>query len=346
MAKLDNVYSKRVVFPTGKQTEFLNEIQEKFKLGTEDVANFVGVHARTIRDWKREKFSMSLDAVERLCKKFGIVLPGSVEIKEPFWYADKGSKKGWMTVSNRYGGLVCDPVYRKKKWYEWWEKEGKFKKHPIISICLPFTSPNESIYLAEIFGIILGDGGMTKSQLIITLNKDSDKDFINYVAKLFEEQFGIKPSLSGHKNANVTNIVISRKKLIEYLLKKGLKIGNKVRQQVAVPVWICRRKLFVKRCMRGLLDTDGCFYVDKHKYRDKIYYNCGINFTNRSLPLLNFFRDNLVKFGYHPTQKTKFSIFLRREEEIVKYFEEIGSSNPKHLNKFNKYFNNKLGGVG
>ena len=140
--------------------------------------------------------------------------------------------------------------------------------------------------------------------------------------------------------------MISRKKLIEFLIEKGLKIGNKVRQQVAVPKWISKSELFMKYCMRGLLDTDGCFYVDKHKYKDKIYLNCGINFTNRSLPILNFFRDNLVKFNYHPTQKTKFSIFLRREEEIIRYFKEIGSSNPKHLKKFQKYFDDKSGGVG
>ena len=70
-----------------------------------------------------------------------------------------------------------------------------------------------------------------------------------------------------------------------------------------------------------------------------------MNFTNRSLPILNFFKDNLIKLGFHPRQKTPFSIFLRIENEINRYFKEIGSSNPKHFSKFKKYFENKFGEV-
>lgn len=51
------------------------------------------------------------------------------------------------------------------------------------------------------------------------------------------------------------------------------------------------------------------------------------------------------KLGFHPMQKTKYSIFLRKEGEIVKYFSSIGSSNPKHLRKFNIFFEKKYGEV-
>ena len=83
----------------------------------------------------------------------------------------------------------------------------------------------------------------------------------------------------------------------------------------------------------------------KHLYKNKQYLNCGMNFTNRSLPILYFFKNKLEKFNFHPTQKTKFSIFLRREKEIIQYFQKIGSSNPKHLKKFKNYFKNKYGEV-
>ena len=337
---IENKEARVIFLRKGKQKIFLNKLQTKLGMGLEDFSKIAGVCVRSMTDWKREKNSMSLFGLEALCKNAKINFPRNIEIRDKFWYIHKGARAGGLATFKKYG-RIGNEKYRKEKWFEWWNKIGKFNPNQYFAK-KDITIPKESNQLAEMFGIILGDGCITKSQLTVTLNKDDDKNFINYVAKLFEDQFGVKPSLLGHKNANVINIVISRKKLIVFLLEKGLKIGNKVRQQVAVPRWIHLHNSFMKYCIRGLLDTDGCFFIDKHRYKDKIYYNCGINFTNRSLPLLNFFRDNLTKFGYHPTQKTEFSIFLRREDEIIRYFKEIGSSNPKHLNKFRKYLNNKL----
>jgi len=345
MAELNKKYHKRVIFPEGEQTKFLNGIQLELDLSSGEISDILGVDSRTFRDWKREIYSISLDAANTLSEQSGISLPKDVEIKEPFWHTNRAGKLGWEAVIKKYGKFEGNPKYRKKKWQEWWRKEGQFKKHPFIATCLPFTVPKESPMLAEIFGIILGDGSITKNQITITLNRDDDEDFINYLAKLLEKVFDVKPSLGDHKGANVKNLVISRKKLVEFLVRKGLKVGNKVKQQVSVPSWIRKSDIFTKFCMRGLLDTDGCFYIDKHRCKDKIYLNCGINFTNRSLPLLIFFKKNLTKLGYHPTQKTKFSIFLRREKEIIRYFSEIGSSNPKHSNKFKRYLEYKSGGV-
>lgn len=124
-----------------------------------------------------------------------------------------------------------------------------------------------------------------------------------------------------------------------------LLIGNKVEHQIDVPFWIKKSNVSVKSCLKGLFDTDGCLYVDKHNYKNKIYYNIGMNFTNRSLPILLFFKRSLEKLGFHPTQKTEFSVFLRREDEIINYFRKIGSSHPKYLNKLKKYLKDKQGEV-
>src|SRR3989344_1191345 len=117
--------------------------------------------------------------------------------------------------------------------------------------------------------------------------------------------------------------------------------GNKVKNQVDVPHWIKKNKFLRTFCIRGLFDTDGCFYVDKHFIRDKIYKNAGMNFTNRSVPLLQFFKNTLIEIGFAPTQTSKYCIVLRREADIVRYFSEIGSSNSKHINKFRAYLEEK-----
>ena len=61
-------------------------------------------------------------------------------------------------------------------------------------------------------------------------------------------------------------------------------------------------------------------------------------FTNRCLPLLKEFKATLESIGLHPTQKTKYAVFLRRKDDIRRYFDFIGSSNEKHLNKVRNRF--------
>ncbi|MCX6724100.1 MAG: LAGLIDADG family homing endonuclease [Candidatus Staskawiczbacteria bacterium] len=341
---IENKGARVIFLRKGDQKAFLDGVQSKLDIGLEDFSKIAGVCIRSMTDWKREKNSVSLSGLEALCNIAEVDFPKDVEIRDRFWYIHKGARAGGLATFKKYG-RIGNENYRRKKWFEWWEKKGKFNPNQYFAQKNIFL-PKKSVQLAEFIGIILGDGGITKSQVSITLNKITDLEFSFYVKKLINDLFDVKAATYNHGVDCVVNIVISRIQLVKFLQETGLKIGNKVKQQVGVPAWISKSGLFTKFCMRGLLDTDGCFYVDKHKYKDKIYLNSGINFTNRSLPLLNFFKDNLTKFGFHPTQKTKFSIFLRREEEVIRYFKEIGSSNPKHLNKFKRYFNDKSGGVG
>ncbi len=347
MTESDNKFSghyQRVVFPRGEQNDFLDKVQSKLKLSIREFAKIAGICVRSMTDWKREKFSISLPALKKLCQKARIPLPKNIRIKNPFWYVYRGGKVGGSVVYKKYGRIGGNPEYRKKRWYEWWERVGRFNPNKYF-VAKEITLPQKNTELAEFIGIILGDGGISSSQVTITLNKFSDRYFINYIKKLFYKLFRIRPAIYKRKREKVASIVASRSELVKFLVDIGLKIGGKVRQQVEVPHWIEESQSFIKACLKGLFDTDGCFYTDRHLYKDKTYFNCGMNFTNRSLPILNFFKINLKKFGLHPTQKTEFSIFLRKEKDIIQYFKEIGSSNPKHLNKFKKYFKNRYGGV-
>jgi len=162
--------------------------------------------------------------------------------------------------------------------------------------------------LAEFVGIVLGDGNITPRQATIVLHKFDDRDFIQYVNNLFQKLFKLKPSVREIKGENIVNIVVSKTELVEFMLSVGLKIGEKVRQQIRAPYWIRKSEFFTKSCLKGLFDTDGCLYIDGHPYKDKVYFNCAMNFTNRSLPILFFFKTKLEQFGFHPTRNTKFSV--------------------------------------
>ena len=334
-------FHKRVVFPKGKQKDFLEKIQTKLNLTPKEFAELAGICVRSMTDWKREKLSMSLPAFKKLCQRVRISLPNNIKIKDPFWYTSNGGSAGGIAVYKKYGYVGGNPKYRKKKWYEWWERVGRFNPNKYF-VVKEIALPQKNVELAEFVGILLGDGGLTKKQVTITLNRFDDRDFIPYVKNLIQKLFAVNPSISERKRESVANIVVSRTKLVQFFVKMGLCIGSKVKHQVDVPFWIKESKELTKSCLRGLFDTDGCFYVDKHYYKGKTYYNCAMCFRNRSLPVLTFFRTGLQQVGFHPTHNTRFSISLRREDEIIKYFQTIGSSNPKCSEKFKDYFKNRL----
>ena len=62
---------------------------------------------------------------------------------------------------------------------------------------------------------------------------------------------------------------------------------------------------------------------------------------NYSKPLLDSFHHILENLGYHPTMGHN-RVYLYRQKEIKRYFDEIGTHNPKHfmryeaISKFNR----------
>lgn len=206
--------------------------------------------------------------------------------------------------------------------------------------------PRYSIALAELLGILAGDGHVDQYQTTMTTNSRTDLEHAQFVKKLFERLFRIPVSLRKRRGVNACIVVISSKRVCLFLSEIGMVRGNKVRSQLGTPNWIRHRSHYAKAFTRGLFDTDGCVFVDKHVIKGKTYRNLGMAFTNRSLPLLGHFKSTLESIGTHPTQKTKYAVFLRREMDIRHYFEVIGSSNPKHLQKVTDYFASQAGGVG
>ena len=112
------VIPDRVVFPKGKQKSFILRAERFLKTNPEGLAKILRLSPRTIRDWKREKFTMSLLGVKTLSQLLGRKLPLKIKIKQPFWYVYKGAKKGGVAHYKKYGRVGGDPKYRAKKWRE------------------------------------------------------------------------------------------------------------------------------------------------------------------------------------------------------------------------------------
>ncbi|MDO8513882.1 MAG: LAGLIDADG family homing endonuclease [bacterium] len=323
-------YSNRVLFLKGKQAEFLNRAMGVFGSNLE-LSVFCEVGVRTLTDWKRERFSMTEKAVDKLVSHMGIKIPDDVEIRPAFWSTKKAARLGAETTIRKYGTICTDPEKRRKGWEEWWLTKGRFSTNS-ISCPKIVLFPKKSVNLAEMFGILIGDGGITDYQVTITLNRVDDREYAKYVCQLMIKLFRIQPSEIIRNS--VVNIQVSRKNLVAYLLKNGLVKGNKVKHQIDIPEWIKKDMKYSLACVRGLVDTDGCVYKHRYSVRGKQYIYYKIGFSSRSVNLIESVKIILEQIGIHPKVDCRGDLRLYDTKDVRKYFQEIGSHNPKHIKKY------------
>lgn len=191
--------------------------------------------------------------------------------------------------------------------------------------------------LAEFIGAVLGDGHVCSYKrgkkvgvycIKIAGDLEKDKDYhINYLKKLVEEVFNLKPVEQKRPKYNERFLDIYSKEIINLFISMGIKPGNKIKNQSTIPRWIFEDKQFLRVCLRGLIDTDGSiFRMSKRDYR-----LIRINFTNHNITLLNDVRKAFLDLGYHPSKLiNNRQFYISRQEEIKKYLKEIGFSNNKH----------------
>lgn len=314
----------RLLFPEGRQRHFVQGALTASRLTVNQLARILNVSGRTLRDWRREKFSIPLSAVKLLSKNYSLELPDNLERMENAWRSRRSEK-------SRIGGIS-----RFKKHGRFATKEG-CRKGGINSIIKrygnllkPFTSPPKSDDLAEFFGILLGDGGLTKEQWSITINSIADADYAEYLSRSTKKLFGFEPSIYKKKDCNALVVMGSGKKSIEFFTNYGLRVGNKVRQQVGVPGWITRDFSFSISCLRGLIDTDGGIFKHKYMVGGKQYNYLKLCFSNRSLPLIKFVSETLRLASFHPKEELNFAtkrVWLYNNDETIGYLKRVGSHN-------------------
>lgn len=325
----------RIKFLPGQQRKFIEDIYVKSKFSTKELAKIVGVHPRSFTDWRNERLTMPLRAAELFCIKFNHGLPEEKEILVDRWL--KARKE-----AGRIGGLAHFKIYGSPGTKEGRRKGGMIamaimRKKGIIPLVKIYKLPyGYSEKLAEFTGIMLGDGGITPSQCAITLNSQADLDYIGFVSDLAYKLFGERPKMFKKKDCNAIALYYYGIALISYLCTIGLKVGNKVKQQVDVPDWVKKSLLYRVACLRGLMDTDGGVFLHKYKVNGKTYIYKKICFSNRSIPLLMFVKETLLQLGFTPKIIDKVEnkkVWLYNESEVERYLSIVGSHNLR-LSKF------------
>ncbi len=325
--------NKRIIFLKGEQVKFFESAKNKMSVSFIELAKILKVSARTLSDWKREKFCMPFETARILSKKSGIEIPKDVKIVDKFRHVSMAAKLGGIAVYKKYGKIGGDEKYRKEKWFEWWEKKGKFIDNEIFKR-KTIKKPKKSAELAEFVGIILGDGGISARQIRITLNSESDYEYSLYVGGLIENLFGIKPSVYKKKKFSAIDISVSRTDMVEFCQSLGLKIGNKVKQQIDIPDWIKKNKSFQVACIRGLIDTDGSVFTHRYKSGRNIYSYKKMDFGSASISLRNSVCKIMNDCGINSRIAKNRTVRIDSIEGINKYFAIISSNNPKHLKRY------------
>jgi len=330
--------TNRVIFPKNKQTEFLNRVCKISSLNWEQLAKHLGINSRLLRYYRNEKYSLSIELLKKIIRICNIKIPLNIKIKKQFWTNSINAKVGGLALIKKYGKIPIDEKVRKDKWKNWWHTTGKYSNNPVITRN-DIRIPNDSEDLAELFGILIGDGGITKYQITVTLNSETDREYSLYVLGLFNKIFKITTNIYKKKNSKAINIVLSSINAIEFLKSKGIKQGNKLKQGLSIPDWIMKSKKFKIACLRGLIDTDGCVVHETHKINNRNYIYPRLNFTSASPPLIEQSVLIFKELGFNPKirRRDKRSVQLENLSEICQYFNVVGSGNPKHKKRISRW---------
>ena len=294
------------------------------------------MHKRTLNDWRRERYSLPYGIFQKISKLAKLKIPQGIKIKEPFWYVRKGARLGGIAVYKKYGRIGGDSEIRKQKWLEWWEKKGKYNPKKYF-VTKKIVVPQKGVELAEFVGIMMGDGGITNRQIIVTLNRKTDKLYSVFVRNLIKELFEVKASMNVRKKESVVNITVSRIRLVSFCKSIGLKVGNKLKQNLDIPIWVKKDKSFKIPCLRGLVDTDGCFFVERHKINKKRYNYPRLSFVSYSKRLRTSVFKILKELEFSPKIRNDRSVQLENIKDIKKYFSLVGADNPKHRKRFKSF---------
>ncbi|MEK9143425.1 MAG: hypothetical protein AAB481_02245 [Patescibacteria group bacterium] len=331
---------KRVTFPAGEQKQFLLDVRHATGFSWNKLSIFAGVTIRTLTDWKREKYSLPLTSYRTFLTISGVAAPKNHKIHKAFWWVHNSAVIGGTAMYKKYG-TIGDPKKRRRRWLEWWQTKGRFT-HKNYFISKNIIRPRKSEKLAEFAGIMMGDGSITKRQVAVTVHYKDDREYSLFVKRLMQQLFDVKPAWTIRVKRSTIFVVISRTQLVKFCQSIGLVIGNKVKQQINIPNWIMKNSLFRIACVRGLMDTDGCIFNECHTIGGKRYCYPRLSFVSMSAPLRKSVFKILTELDFSPKMRNNRSVQLEYKREIIRYFEIIKSSNPKHLKRWKQI----LGGVG
>lgn len=291
------ILGTRLKFKSGFQRRFISEIKIRSKSTWQALAESLDIGVDTLkRDFYCERTTIPKDLALQMLEKY------------PFETLENLEKKWIENILEGNWGQKKAVMVNKKK----------------------IIFPIKSLELAELFGVVLGDGHLNTRGLRITGNALEARHY-EYISSLIKRLFGLKSKIyTSYTNSNTIVLNVYSRELANFLLDNGIKFGDKIREGSSLPTWIFEKPEFIFSALRGLLDTDGGVY-----YKQKGYQRAFIEFQTASPFIQNDIIYMLKSTGFVFSKGNNgLNVRIQNQEDLSKFFKLIGSSNPKNIVRY------------
>lgn len=335
----------RALFPAGVQQRLLETARQRLGRGSRQrLAQLCGIHSRTLIDWRREKYTISLAALAEL-REHWPDLPAPAVVVDPFRHVREAGRLGALSRYKRYG----NPGTAAGRQKGGQATQRLFRRNPEQAKARGFITrrrirqPRRSERLAELVGVLLGDGHIARWQVMVYLNR-TERPMAEYVRALIEELFGLVPAL--HARRNYLVVTASSRSLVEWLTQAGVCAGDKISGRAKVPAWIFRTPAFMRGCVRGLIDADGSLFSHRHRVNGRSYQHLGIEFTSYAPSLLRSMAELLRALDFEAkTYPRTGHLFIYRWSQVQRYMRQISTRHPHRRLLFQQYCQARRGRV-
>lgn len=319
----------RVLLSKESKLELLDILKKKNDCNTlTNLSKIMGIPLRTLQNWFYipKRYIPKKIVPKEIYNKI-------LDEKEENWGSVKGGKRTYKVLIEKYG---LDEIRRR-------QSNGGKKAIANNRAKKNFIHPDiEDPLFLEFYGALLGDGWIGKynyKNKVINLFGISghiiqDKEFIDYLRTIVRKIFYRKGYIKEKPLSGSRELQFSHKELLNFFNKKlGFPVGKKINLKINNKLAGLDFKK-TKHIIRGIFDTDGSFYYDKTPVGNP--YPC-ISIQMKAPILIKQINDILLGVGFKVTyRKKKNMITLKGNKQLNKWMKEIGSSNPKHINKINQ----------
>jgi transcriptional regulator with XRE-family HTH domain len=204
--------------------------------------------------------------------------------------------------------------------------KGTKRKRPSDIPCTYKINEN----LAELVGILNGDGSISKAGLI-TISGSVIEDIEyqkKYVSKLIQNIFSKKATIKSM--GPIVKTSFTSLKIAKFFSKLKLPLGKKI--SIEIPDFAQENNTYLKCYLRGIFDTDGSV-CKRNKWNIRI--NLG-SFADNAFTLS--LRDALQKLKFSSNKRdgpeNRSAIEISNDLDVIRFFQIIGSSNPSKIARF------------
>ena len=192
--------------------------------------------------------------------------------------------------------------------------------------------------LAELVGILLGDGYLSSStnRVKISFNSKDDVEYISYVNNLLVELFDVKPILKQRVNENTAELYIFKRDIIRFLINNvGMKVSPKWNNAV-IPSQFLSSKLDLQ-VLRGYFDTDGCLVTANNNGTIYPRLEMKVSPSPMQKQFIAILKKYKFSFGVYQIGDGKVRIQLNGKPQLEKWIKSVGFSNQKHIDKISRF---------